>query len=275
VEAKRIKVLILVKHGLYHPWVEIAKQGQNETWLSAPLPEDVEVIHYYGKPTGKYLRYLDHLNERLRWKSKTSKLLIRAINLVITFPFLLYIPSVKYSAELNMKHREIQINIPDTILNLRWKQLAGYRFLLRTIQFDFLYETNTSSYVNIPNLLKTLREIQTKPLYAGSVIVGEFVSGANRLMDRQSLTRVVKSRLFWDPTLLEDRAIGKLMRILRIKMTNLPTTHIISESEVANLTSNQLDELFHFRVKSGNQSARNDVQIMKSLEKHISNNNIM
>ena len=244
------ELIILIKHGLYPEFIKLAKDAQATTWLMDDKPLGVKVIHYYVIPGGKFIRLLDALHEKCRWHSRISHYVVRCLMQLISLPFLRFIPSTIPANQLGAKDQEIQCNVIDTLFTLRWKQLAVYSQILNRYQFKYLYETNASSYLDLTNLLAQIKLFRSTPLYAGNIPSNGFISGANRFFDKEAVALVVKNRNQWNPALLEDVALGKLMKKLNIKMTELDSISLTSEAEVSRLTDIDLLEHFHFRTKS-------------------------
>ena len=257
------ELIILIKHGLYPEFIKLAKDAQLTTWLMNAKPLDVKVIHYYGIPGGKFIRFLDALHEKCRWHSRISHYVVRYLMQLVSLPFLRIIPSTTTANQLGATDQEIQCNVIDTIFTLRWKQLAIYNHVLNRYQFKYLYDTNASSYLDLKNLVAQLKLFSNTPFYAGNIPSKGFISGANRFFDKQAVTLVVKNRNQWNPALIEDVAVGKLMKSLNVEMTELGSMSLTSEAEVSRLTDIDLLENFHFRTKSYCGAIRNDARIMK------------
>ena len=263
--------IVLIKHGLYSPWVEIAKKGQSKTWLSLQIPEGFRVVHFYGIPVSKFGSWLDKFHEWLRWNGRFTSYFQRIIDVIFGFPFLLWIPRVRKADNLDMRDTELQCQVFDTYYTLRWKQLAVYKYLLDNFSFDYLYEVNGSSYVNLSVLKKFIQQIPKTGFYGGMLPweQASFISGASRLTSHDVLKALVKHRKNWDASLLEDVAIGKVLR--KFGFCPTPINSLILENvEDVNLIS-QLDltQKFHFRTKSGSLNQRNDVALMAALHRKL------
>lgn len=44
------KVLCAISHGLYEPWLQILREGQQKTWLDQEFPDGFNLIHFHGTP---------------------------------------------------------------------------------------------------------------------------------------------------------------------------------------------------------------------------------
>ena len=253
------------------PWLEILRNGQCKTWLTLDIPAtDIKIIHFYGMPRGKILRSLNKFHEKLRW-SQDSSLLIYLIDKILFAPILFWIPKVVESNLLSTSQSELQCRVIDTLATLRWKQLAVYRFVKDNYDFDFLYETNTSSYIIPRKILELIDEESDGIVYAGHLGYpgANFVSGSNRLLSAKALNLLIKKRRLWDTALLEDVAIGKLFSKLGILIQELPSLSLTNESEVMNLSKESIVENYHFRLKSDERGMRIDSKLMNLLHDRI------
>ena len=262
---QKYKVIVLVKHGLYQPYIELAKQGQGLSILKEYIEPEILVIHYYGKPGGPLLQKIDQFHEFLRWKSRFTNILLQALDFVICAPMLFWIPKVSKSTTLGLPNQEFSCHVIDMLLTLRWKQLSIYKYINSNYSFDYVYDTNSSSYIDFKNLLRQAKEFTASPLYAGSTPTPKFVSGSNRFFDRKALEIILKKRAFWSPSLLEDVAIGELMLRNSISITQTPTIEIPSIEALNALAAEVLEINYHFRVKSVHGGLRLDPVIMQAL----------
>lgn len=267
------ETVVLVKHGLYEPWLSIAKSGQGETWLSEDIPNGMLLIHYYGIPCRSLGIKLDQFHEWLRWHGVFTCRIQRVVDIFFSAPFKRWVPKVQDSSFLKIPGKEIQCQVFDTYFTLKWKQLAAYKYILHNFDFKFLYETNGSSYVQLKFLSKYLRTLPKIGLYGGTLAweKAEFISGSSRITSRDVLEKIYSARSGWDASLLEDVAFGKLCKKLGISI--IPAKSIVVEKvdDVRKLESTEIKNNFHFRTKSGTTQERNDVQLMKAIHKQVLN----
>ena len=94
---KESKILIVVGHGLYEPWINILHEGQRKTWLRWPLPESVKVIHLHGTPLTPIGWKLDRLHEKIRWTNRWVAMPLAWLDRFLLLPFRWYIPKISRS----------------------------------------------------------------------------------------------------------------------------------------------------------------------------------
>lgn len=263
---EKYDVVILVKHGLYPEFISLAREGQGSTWLNEIRPSNVKLIHYYGVPGGKWIQFLDRLHEKLRWQSRTAHYLLRFSMQLLSLPFLWMIPRTSPALHLGLQDDEIQCHVIDTLFTLRWKQLAIYKFVSNNYDFRYIYDTNASSYVDVTNLLSQISKFSDSPLYAGNVPLKGFISGANRFFDDFSIQLILKNKVSWNPALLEDVALGKLMKSLGVKMTELDSVVVSTIEETNAIEETMFETNFHFRTKSVLGNQRSDALLMRIIQ---------
>ena len=263
---EKYDVVILVKHGLYPEFISLAREGQGSTWLNEIRPSNVKLIHYYGVPGGKWIQLLDRLHEKLRWQSRPAHYLLRFSMQLLSLPFLWNIPRTSPALHLGLQDDEIQCHVIDTLFTLRWKQLAIYKFVSNNYDFRYIYDTNASSYVDVTNLLSQISKFSDSPLYAGNVPLKGFISGANRFFDDISIQLILKNKVRWNPALLEDVALGKLMKSLGVKMTELDSVVVSTIEETNAIEETMFETNFHFRTKSVLGNQRSDALLMRVIQ---------
>jgi hypothetical protein len=187
------------------------------------------------------------------------------------FPFLISIPKVTISNSLPARIPGIRIEWPDIYATLRWKDLAIIEYFCKKTDFDFLFMTTSSSYIRPFKLIEYCSKFEVGDVYAGSKPYpdAEFVSGANRILSRSTAEAVLSSRVFWDPAVIEDVALGDLIRKNGIECQSYDQCNIPSLEYLESLSDEMLLSNYHFRVKSGSINERQDVQIMKRLSERF------
>lgn len=267
----QVKVLCGVVHGLYSPWISILEEGQLITWLNEPFPENFSVVHFHARPVGSFGLKVDRLHERIRWGGRASNGLLRFLDRILSIPFLFRIPRYESSNSLPAGIPGVQIIFPDIYATMRWKDLSILKYFLEESDADFLFMTTTSSYIRPSNLIYYCQTLNGVDIYTGSRPYPDanFASGANRILSRSAAQAVHDSRLFWDPAIIEDVALGDLLRKNGINFSGFDQINIPSLDYLETLSDSILSSNYHFRVKSGSHTNRNDVEIMKALSERF------
>lgn len=266
-------VLCAVNHGLYSPWLDILHRGQEKTWLLSPLPDNVEVVHIHGTPVNKLLFKIDRAHEHIRWSTRHGHRLLKFIDNMTLLPWMSFIPEINLSEILITKHKALHVHFPDVYLTHRWKALSLMKYFLTETDHDYLLSTTTSSYVNVVKLSTIVQSLNYRDLYYGALPYkgARFVSGSNRLLSRETVTKVMNSMSLWKPGIIEDVALGQLLEKVGIRPTFIPIINISSIQELYDLDVKTFQSNYHFRFKSGNDKNRNDVSIMRAFHSRFGN----
>ncbi len=266
-------VLIAVGHALQEPWSTIFRSGSEKTWLTSTLPEKFELVHFHGLPLKTFGLFWDRIHEHFRWKNRWFAAPLAWIDTIIGYPILLFIPKIRISRNLHTTFPVFEVRFPDSYQFLRWKDLAVLKYFLEQTQSDYIFMTTNNSYLNFSNLKKLISDLPITEFYGGAKAYdgAEFAAGNSRLISRDVAELIVKNRRNFSIGLIEDSAMGKLVKSLDLDFTPLPTLIIETSERLAQISDIELKSHFHFRVKSGSITSRNDIQIMTSLHERLVN----
>ena len=146
---------------------------------------------------------------------------------------------------------------------------------MQKTQFDFLYATNVSSYINKQKLLEIAQSFNPETnIYAGPLVLkdsaNEFVSGSGKLFSRRLIGDFLSNLSIYPHDTQEDFATGKIARDLGVKAVELPMVFLPTPTAALNASDESLKSNFHFRCKS-TAIPRVDVEIMHILHKKVQN----
>jgi hypothetical protein len=259
-------LLCAIGHGLYQPWLEILKEGQQKTWLLNPLPYNIEIIHYHGTPVNNLFYKMDQFHERLRWSSRNVYRILKTVDNFTLGSLKGFIPMIEKSTKLISEQPVLHIHFPDLYVTYRWKFLSLMKYFIDCTNHDYLMTTTSASYINLPTLSRKIDEFQPGDLYFGALpyFGAEFVSGSNRILSRQTVQKVLLAKRLWQPGVIEDLALGQLLARIGIKPTFIPIINISSMDELDKFDVELFTNNYHFRLKSGPNSNRKDVEIMRA-----------
>lgn len=266
-----VSVVCAITHGLYKPWIDILLKGQVPTWLSRPLPNDFEVIHFHGKAGGSIVAAYDKLHERIRWTNRWVATPLRWLDELLGFPLRDYIPRTKISKNLTLSNLSVEISFTDIYATMKWKDLAILNHFYTQTNANYLFMTTTSSYLRPQELMSTVEQLPRTNVYAGAVAYSgaTFAAGNNRLLSRDVVEKILNARSKLRCGVIEDLALGNLCSQLGIELIELSKINISSEAALESLTNQEIANEFHFRLTSGTRSNRQDVEIMRALHKRV------
>jgi hypothetical protein len=259
---KEPKILILVLAINKDPWRRIEIEGQLPTWKSEKL-KNIEVYRYTGS-TGRNLLWhclnrIWEINQKVRslGKGKFS-----------FFPINKAVKSKHFSdAVVDVNKHEIETDVPDLYSLIGVKTLEAFEASLKNFDFDYLYRTNVSSYIDL-NGLSAFLECQPKENFYAGVIGNHqgvsFASGCGYFLSRDLVSKVVQKKTDWDHNYIDDVSLGKLLteemdiQIKEVRRVDL-SSEVLDSSEIKNI----FNSAFHFRCKAANPDIT--ISIMKTL----------
>ena len=264
-------ILVSVVHALQEPWTTIFRTGSETTWLNSNIPDEFHLVHFHGLPLKRFGSLWDRIHERFRWKNRWCAAPLAWLDTLIGSPLLLFIPEIRPSNKLHSAFPAFEVCFPDTYQFLRWKDLAVLKYFLEQTSCDYIYMTTNNSYLNFNNLKRLVEDLPLASFYGGAKAYdgAEFAAGNSRLISRDVAQLIIKNRRDFSLGLIEDSAMGKLVKSLNIDFVPLPSLITESPESLVQISDSELKRHFHFRVKSGALNSRNDVQIMTSLHKRL------
>lgn len=266
------RVLIVIGQVLIDPWLSITINGQFPTWLKDAQGMGIPVRHSHGRKSGPLTRAVDRGHEWLRWHGR-GRTVVPRIDAAIGRPALMWIPTVQVGTFVFPDAVGWQQDLVDMYALQRWKVVGSLTQAMQE-EFDLVYFTTASSYVNVRVLMSTLSALPQTGLYAGTVhqdaISGtHFASGASRVMSRDVVAAVLDNRRGYRNDVMEDVGLGRLIADLGFPLAALPSMNVSSPEALASVTDEQIRENFHFRMTSGHPGNRQDAPLMLALHERI------
>jgi hypothetical protein len=260
-------IFISVGHALQEPWTTIFRSGSEKTWLTSSIPKEFELAHFHGLPLKTFGSFWDRIHEHLRWKNRWFAAPVAWMDTLIGFPISLFVPKIRVSGKFHSTFPAFEVCLPDSYQFGRWKVLAILKYFLEETKCDYIFMTTNNSYVNFNNLKNVVSDLPLSKFYGGAKAYdgAEFAAGNSCLISRDVAQLILKNRNNYSLGLIADSAMGKLVKSLDIDFMPLPSLIIESPERLTQISDQQLKSHFHFRVKSGSMTSRNDVQIMTSL----------
>ncbi|MDQ0689851.1 hypothetical protein [Arthrobacter sp. W4I7] len=247
-ERKRVLVLVLAMDA--YPWRMIEDEGQRKTWSAAP---SVPVFYLYGR-SGKLTRTLARYVQSGVRRCAGG----RFFGLYSRFS-----GSWFAGRKVRTEGDKVYTGVPETYLNTNAKNIAGLRHLLATQEFDYVFRTNSSSYVNLAMLDEYVQDLPEVDYYAG--FIGEsggtrFASGTCTLMSRDVVETAATDRS-WEFGLIDDVAMGRAMARAAVEVQPLRRVDVLTPEDLSALTAEDLRDTFVVRCKSSSGRGR-DIEAM-------------
>lgn len=259
---KFVKIAILVAYKDLSPFREIRNARIRQQTVKTQNCS-FEIFYVSGRAATRRVAKFSSFIERKRFTR--LGLFLRVIDSLLLFRLRFAVPKIK------LEGKNLQVDCPDELRFLGAKMLSAYKYCLDQ-KFDYVFKTTVSSIIVLDNLDSYLVKSIHKPyVYSGKLINPQyktFASGSCLLMDQVALQRLWKKRFFLDYSLLDDVAIGKVMRKVGIQVSDLASISLTQVNQVKDLDLKELSETLHFRCKS-DETPRADIQIIQALIKRL------
>ena len=246
-------LLVVVGHAMRMPWSDILYRGQCQTWLKDYSNRNFNILHTYGNPPNKVLRKFEKIDEIIRLNFSY----INFIRKLYLNPIYFWLHRKQIYTELTKLHSTsmpaLNIRILDIKPFVMFKTLATLEWVVTKTNYTHIYFTTTSSYLRYNNLTQHLNNIKSPLDFCGTILKhdnADFISGANRLFSREVAEQILNNKKKLDLFIPEDVSLSKLVSSLGYSFIDLPTKNIDSKQKLSELSSADLKNNFHFRLKS-------------------------
>lgn len=162
---------------------------------------------------------------------------------------------------------EILLNIDEGLDNCGQKTILCLD-LIKSMEFDYILRTNSSSYIDKRMLRDHLYHKQRIKYYSG--VIGEhngikFASGSGYILSKDLITTIITKSVYWDHSFLDDVSLGILLSQEMVFPQNAPRYEIITKNKLQlYFTPTPLNH-YHYRLKSRNRNL--DILQMKKIFK--------
>jgi hypothetical protein len=260
-------LLIAIAQANSEPWTRIWKEGQDKTWINFGS-DAIPVVNVQSVSAPYLFQKLDSIHEGFRYRKTIGRWQGRVDKIITKF---ISKKTPKYN--FNMHNQILMVESWSLYFLFGRRAIALYDWFLKNRSEDFLFCTNTSSYVHKKKLLNEVQKLDpSEAIYAGYLLPeGEkqqFVSGAGRLLSRKSVELLVNNWEKYSHEGLEDVSHGRLMKSLGVPALALSRVDLPTPESVAALPESVIQSQFHFRCKS-TDSPRKDVEIMRLLHERV------
>jgi hypothetical protein len=262
-------IVIAISQSDISPWREIRKT-QQDTWIKN-FDNDAVIIHYLSKNPSLILKIVDSFIENYRFSKKLGKI-ISVLNRLIAIFISSKIP--KYIFDKNKN--ELLVDSNSTYFLFGRRNLALYEWFVENTNSKFLFQTNTSSYINVAKLKSITKKLDDRSLIFAGMIINpnsqsfKIVSGAGRLLSRDLVIEILKHRNHLEFNNLEDICVSELISKMPVRIIPLERYDLLTINKLNHLPDEVLSKYFHFRCKSQG-IPRTDSNIMFALHQRLSN----
>ena len=259
-------LLILVLTNGKNPWQRIFHYGAEPTWIH-DSNQNANVITYKGIAPSISEQFRESMTGRMRHNKWVG--VQRTFDRLFTGIFTLGVDKELISENV------IDQPYPELHSTIGLRTLAAFKTALTELDWKYLWRANTSNYVNTNALIKFLSTCPTRS-FAGGVVnlyKGDpYLSGAGYCLSRDVVERIVAQPLLWDHSLLDDVALGVILRNFQISYTEIPRITFTEHEQVSKASLTGLIQTPSFRC-NGLHDREEDIKIMHSLHDRLCGRN--
>lgn len=123
------------------------------------------------------------------------------------------------------KNNNLLLDASNKFTDIGEKTYNAFKWCNKNLDFDFIFRTNSSSYIDVGNLIEYINN-NNQITYSGSKAQAilrdkkyEFASGSGYFVSKQGVEQIVSNKNLWDFSLPDDVGLGELFTKLGIKNT--------------------------------------------------------
>lgn len=164
-----------------------------------------------------------------------------------------YGDNVENTIEISKWAHELILNTSDEYKMMHWKFFLTLEKIINR-DWDFVFRTNSSSYIDKANLLEFANRLPKNGCYCG-VEIENYASGAGFFISKDVVNILLSSNFTNNEIEWEDKYIGKILYENKVKFS--------SESMRFDVNDNNINEInnsnhYHYRCKSENDNRNID-----------------
>lgn len=160
------------------------------------------------------------------------------------------------SDEEKIDGNNIFLGVRESLMNCTHKTIDVFN-LVKDFDFDFIFRTNSSSYVDKELLKKYLENKPNVNFYSG--IIGNhmgipFCSGSGYFLSKDLVTLILNNKTEINHTLIDDVAFGNFLKDKNVEFKQSERFDVINNDSIPM-------NYFHYRLKTSNR--QNDIKNME------------
>ena len=285
---ENLKLILLILSSPQEPYKSIQDEGQERTFIPQSFDE-VETVRYVGKEVQLRLKDTTFIHMRKAQHALLHHARNRIIRAVVRALTALSVGDKALKKLNSLVPNQVpfveRIDLPEGGFLYRlitptpegWafigeKTLQAFKYLLENHDFDFIFRTNTSSYVDAARLLQRLHDMPKSGVYAGFVGTAlgklKFASGAGILLSRDVVKRICDHASEWKHGLIDDVALADLIsrfdgpkvELIPLERLTLPSLAVAKEADADQITNS-----YHVRCKA--DSPEETIEIMRYVQR--------
>ena len=253
-----VRVLVLVLSVDREPWRSIERDGQRATWASPSALDRAAPIRFYrGKSRGPVRFIVAAITRLLRILGSDTDGTFAS---TLRDRFLRLIGRHFCRSGATTIDDIVSTEVPETYAMVTTKLFATLNHVLATEDFDYLFRTNTSTYVDRQGLIDFAESLPRSGYWGGFLGVSDgitFTSGAGTLLSRDCVEAAVTAQ--WDWALIDDVALSRVLNSQGFE------AHLISRPDLGSADDAATTDLTAFMWRCKGIEERNDATTMLAL----------
>lgn len=150
----------------------------------------------------------------------------------------------------------IFLGVRESLMNCAYKTIDAFD-LVKDFDFDFIFRTNSSSYVDKKLLKKYVENKSNQNFYSG--IIGNhmgipFCSGSGYFLSKDLVKLIINNKSEINHNLIDDVAFGNFLKNKNIEFKQSERFDVINNDYIPM-------DYFHYRLKTSNR--QNDIKNME------------
>jgi hypothetical protein len=160
-----------------------------------------------------------------------------------------------------IKDDKIFLTVDESLYNCGLKTLKCFD-LVKSMEFDYIFRTNSSSYVDKQLLKEWLKNKPRNNFYSGIIGTHEninFASGSGYILSRDVFNTIIENQDMWEhDKYIDDVSLSLLLQKFNIPITNSERYDVIDDNIPINF--------FHYRLMTPTNRLI-DIENMKKINK--------
>jgi hypothetical protein len=151
--------------------------------------------------------------------------------------------------------RDIFVDVNESTENCGHKTINAFE-LVKNLEFDYIFRTNSSSYVDkklLIEFIKTKPKLKYYSGFLGNYNGVDFASGSGYFLSKDLVKIVLEQKNFWEHDVLDDVAIAKILFKNNIVPFRNDRFDVVGNTEIPM-------GFFHYRLKNIDRNF--DIQTM-------------
>lgn len=187
---------------------------------------------------------------------------------------ILFIHSLNNINESHRNGSNLYVKGNEGLFNIGHKTLDAFKYCVNNIEFDYIYRTNLSSYIDQNELYNHVSELPTTNIYKGAIGVHngiKFASGSGYLISKDLVEYVINNEQYWDhESLIDDVSIAQVLARNNTYPQHTNRIDILTDDALNTFDATKINKCFHFRCKS-DTDRNHDIKTMHMLHTYFNN----